>query len=125
MPVIIDTPEAGIPGFNPLQKSNVHDPQVLSANAATALTLYDRSLEPDIDKIVVQNCGISAVKLAINQTPTDVLFHNILAGCSAQDDGLGSVQTYSREDGIKTLQAFNLASAIRVSVTKYYRQGSI
>lgn len=120
-----DTPEAGIPVFNPLAKSNVHNPELITANAGVAATLYNRSLEGDYDKLIIQNCGTSAVKVAINNIATDALFNYVLAGCSSQDDGLGSVLTFDNKDGVKSLSAINASNAIRVSVVKFYKIGML
>lgn len=47
---------------------------------------------------VLQNCGTIAVKYLVDNDNlcTDANFHGVLAACSVQDDGLGSIIDFSK-----------------------------
>lgn len=47
---------------------------------------------------VLQNCGTVPVKYLVdnNSNCTDANFHGVLAACTAQDDGLGSIIDFSK-----------------------------
>lgn len=46
----------------------------------------------------IQNCGTVAVKYLVDNDNlcTDLNFHGILAACTAEDDGLGSIVDFSK-----------------------------
>lgn len=76
----------------PLVSTGVLGPNVIVADGVALLpqkaTLFR----------VIQNCGTVAVKYLVdnNNLCTDDNFHGVLAGCSSQDDGLGSIVDFSK-----------------------------
>lgn len=66
-------------------------PRIVAANG-TALEKKNRRMAFR----TIQNCGIVPVKFLVDNVndATALNFHGILAACSAEDDGLGSVQPF-------------------------------
>jgi len=76
----------------PLVSTGVLGPNIISADGealpAQKATVFR----------VIQNCGTVAVKYLVDNDNlcTEANFHGILAACSAQDDGLGSIVDFSK-----------------------------
>ena len=70
----------------------VFPPALITANG-TAL-----AQRPKMAFRFIQNCGTVPVKFLVSnnvsESPTASVFHGVLAACSAEDDGLGSVQSF-------------------------------
>ena len=104
-----------LPHFNQAEvvrrRVQVLGPRIVSGNAGEVkVVLTNRR---DIAIRTIQNCGTAAVKYAVNTNPNANEFHGILAGCAAEDDGLGSVLNCS--DYIGEIRVFS-ADAWRVCV---------
>jgi hypothetical protein len=123
IPARMDSPEAlGIPTFNPLQRNNAREPKIAIENAATALKIYDELTDIKCETIFLQNLSTTALKVAWNQDCGEDGFHEVLTGCTAQDDGLGGFVTLDvRARGIKSISLYCGAAAIRCSVIKFER----
>ncbi len=70
----------------------------------------------------LQNCGTNVVYWAAGVGAGDVSttnFHGILAACTAQDDGLGSVVNLSRIPG--PIYLYSVSGVMRVAVTECRR----
>lgn len=77
---------------NPSIASGVAGPNLIVANGV-ALLKQSKTLFRQI-----QNCGTVPVKYLVDNDNlcTDQNFHGILAACTAQDDGLGSIINFSK-----------------------------
>lgn len=117
------TPEALlIPKTNPLDRLRPLPPITATGNAAIALSIYDESKEIVCDSIVLQNLSTTAVKVAWNQACSEESFHEVLAACSAQDDGLGGNTTIQvKVFGMRSVSLWCGGAAIRCLVTKFQR----
>lgn len=97
------SPQAAVPdrrdSFSLLQDSVmtqrgvvVFPPSLITANGTVLQKRSRMSFR------VIQNCGTVPVKFLISNNeadqPTADMFHGILAGCVAQDDGTGSTQSF-------------------------------
>lgn len=118
-----DSPQAILPVFTTLdqnirsliraQNLDVRPPNLLTASGA-------ETAFPDSDAIafrVLQNCGTNAVYVCIGDTASANNFHYILAACSAQDDGLGSVMDCSKYKGAVSIYS---SAAHRVATFAAY-----
>ena len=73
---------------------NIDAPLLITSNDGAVQTVIDTNdpTKPYYKKIVnveFVNCGISAVKFAINTNASSEVFHGIVVGSVVQDDGSG------------------------------------
>jgi len=103
-----ETPQAGLPSYRDkhsllkdaitAQKLNVLPPRIVIENSAVVANEATKpalDAKKDVSIRQLQNCGTRKVYWSVNSVPTAEMFHGILAGCSVQDDGLGSVKDFS------------------------------
>lgn len=83
------------------QKLNVAAPRLVTGLANVVTEVF--TAKQGVAFRMIQNCGTTAVKVAVNTDVDATSFHFVLAACSAQDDGLGSVQDLSRFEGRVTI----------------------
>lgn len=110
------SPQAVLPGFRVLQDyvkditnakpANIDVPRVLSVIANTPLTVFDaraglgNSAWKDrklVSKLTLHNLGTNPLYFAINTDCTSLVFHDVLAGGNAVEDGLGSLVDLGRD----------------------------
>lgn len=125
MPEALPTPEGQIRTYNPLQKSLIQPPLLVTAVAATLKKLYDKAVDGEMDKIVIHNLAATPVRYCINDDCTVNTFHDVMAGGNATDDGLGTVLTFYKQDGVFKITTFHETNAQRVSVTKFLMSGNV
>ena len=118
----VPTPEAiVIPKLNPLLRDLARAPYLETGAAAASKTIYDELNEGTCSKIYIQNCSTATVFISYSTPATPDRFALILAGGTAQDDGLGAYLTLDiRERGIKKLNVYS-ASTLRLSIQKFAR----
>lgn len=90
-------PGAFLKGLIAARDLIVEPPRIVAANDGVAV---DAFIAEDGGALrVLQNCCIYPIKYAVDTDVAAESFHGILAGCTAQDDGLGSVVDLSRFKG--------------------------
>lgn len=118
----ITSPQGQIPTFRTMDeliKAQVVN-QALSILPAQLYTGTSEEIFPAESNVairVISNCGTNAVKVCIGDVATANLFHFIIAGGSADDDGLGSVVDVSRYTGKVTVYS---AAAHRLATFRAY-----
>jgi hypothetical protein len=110
----LNSPQAPLPKFNPIQKGQVLPPQPpYTVNG----DVYNSAQEPALQEIFLQNNGNTAVKVAINNVASDNVFHYVLAAATATDAGDGGYLTIDMTLGVGRVSIWSVATR-RVSVTK-------
>lgn len=119
----IPSPQAILPVFrtwDELMKNQLvaQHLDVLPPNIKTGTGAEDAfPVEEGVAMRFMQNCGLEPVKVCIGDTATADVFHFILAGCSAVDDGLGSIVDVSKYKGKVSIYS---AAAHRVATFRAY-----
>lgn len=114
------TPEANLPVIGPRGRTNVGPPNLVTGVVNVTKIIYNFPAEVACARVVVHNLATTPLKFALNSDCDDDNFHDILAGGSAQDDGLGTERTFDiRKDGILKISLFADTGGIRCSVIKH------
>lgn len=120
------TPEAvNIPRYNPLQKLSVFPPDVKDVVGGNAVAIYDLATMPKLGRLYVQNLGTEPIKYALNNDATAAVFHGIISGGIATDDGTGGFVEFDTFNSLEPRPFINkislfAANNFRFSVITYF-----
>lgn len=111
----LDSLQAVLPKFNPLQKGQVlppDEPKLVNGD------IYNSAAEPPVQEIFLQNNSNVAVKVALNNEASANVFHFVLKAATGADTGDGGEKSIDMTLGVGRVSVFSAGGAHRVSVTK-------